>query len=92
VPTRQEIVDRNFEAFQKELPALLKAHRGRYALLRDEKIVELFDSIRDALIYARDNYPDEAYSVQRVTDAPEDLGHFSHAPHLCFDRRFTLSA
>lgn len=79
MPTRQEIVDQNFEAFQKELPQLLQAHRGKYALLRDGKTVEFFDSMRDALIYGRDNYPDERYSVQKVTDTPEDLGYFSHA-------------
>ena len=79
MPTRQEIVDRNFEAFQKQLPELLKTQRGKYALLRDQKVVEFFDSVRDALIYGRDNYSDEAFSVQKVTDAPEDLGYFSHA-------------
>ena len=79
VPSRQEIVDRNFESFQKELPELLKTHRGKYALIRDEKVVEFFDSVRDALIYGRDNFSDEAYSVQKVTDTPEDLGYFSYA-------------
>lgn len=79
LPTRQEIIDRNFEAFQKELPALLATHRDKYALLHDEKVVEFFDSVRDALIYGRDHYPNEDYSVQKVTDASEDLGYFSHA-------------
>jgi hypothetical protein len=81
--SRQEIVDRNFEALQKQLPALLQTHRNKYALLRDETIVEFFDSLRDALIYARDKFPDKAYSVQKITDTPEDLGYFSHGHPQC---------
>jgi hypothetical protein len=77
--SRQEIVDKNFEAFQKQLPSLLATHRGRYALLRDEKIVEFFDSVRDAVIYGRDHFSDGLFSVQQVTDSTEDLGYFSHA-------------
>ncbi len=76
---RQEMVDKNYQAFRKMLPTLLATHRGKYALMRDEKVVEYFDSMRDALIYGRDHFPDGLYSVQQVTESAEDLGYFSHA-------------
>jgi hypothetical protein len=77
--SRQDVIDKNFQAFQEMLPTLLVTHKGRYALLREEKIVEFFDSMRDALIYGRDNFADGLFSIQQVTDTAEDLGYFSHA-------------
>jgi hypothetical protein len=76
---KEEVVSKNFEAFQKELPRLLTTHSGKFALMRDEKVIEFFDSIGDAIKYARDNFPDDLYSIQLVTQEVEDLGYFSHA-------------
>ena len=72
-------VEKNFDAFQKLLPSILSTRAGKYALLRDAQIVEYFDSVGDAVNYARDNYNDGLYSVQRVTDQVENLGYFSYA-------------
>ena len=77
--SKQEVVNRNFEAFQKELPTLVTTHPGKFALIRDEKIVEFFDTIGDAVKHAQSNYSDDLYSVQQVTHEVEDLGYFSHA-------------
>ncbi len=77
---KEQEVSKNFAVFQKELPRLIATgYAGKYALLRKEKIIEFFDSIGDALKYARDNYQDDMYSVQLVTLEAEDLGYFSHA-------------
>jgi len=50
--TRQEEeVHRNYEAneaFEAQVPTLVQAHGGRFAPMRDEKIVEFFDTVRDA--------------------------------------------
>ncbi len=69
-PAAQNIqaeVDRNFEAFRGMLPDLLKDHAGKYALLRDTKLIEKFDTAGDALIYAQAQFPDGLYSIQEVT-------------------------
>ncbi|MFQ6017875.1 MAG: hypothetical protein ACE5KF_06735 [Kiloniellaceae bacterium] len=79
---RQQAVDRNFAAFKKLLPELLKTHPGKFALLRDETIVEYFDTARDAMIYGQKEYPDGLFSIQQVTDTVVDLGYFSHAVHI----------
>lgn len=70
-------VDRNFEAFQQELPELLKTHPGKFVVLRKKEAVAFFDTFRDAMIYGTKTYQDELFSVQEVTDKALDLGWFS---------------
>jgi hypothetical protein len=76
---RQQI-EINYKEFEQLLPSLLATHRGKFALMRDGKIVEFFDTARDAYIAGRKLFEqDQAFSVQEVIDAPVDLGFFSHA-------------
>ncbi len=76
----QDEVERNYATFVKELSTLLATHRGKFALMRAGKIVEFFDTARDAHIAGRELYKaDGLYSVQEVTDVAADLGFFSHA-------------
>jgi hypothetical protein len=76
-PLQQE-VDKNFEAFQKELPKL-SAHQGKFALMRHGKIINFYDTLADAVSTGNSVYDDKIFSVQRVTSAPTDLGFLSHA-------------
>lgn len=78
----QEEVDQNYEAFKKILPELAKAHMGKYALMRRKEFVQVFDSPRDAIVFAEAQYPDGLFSVQQVTSQVADLGYFSHAVHI----------
>jgi hypothetical protein len=80
--TRQEEVDRNFAFFQQELPKLLLKHTGKFALIRDCKIVDFYDTALDANTAGTKQYPDGLFSIQRVTTEIADLGFFSHAMHL----------
>ena len=41
-------VDRNFKAFQEQLPDLVLREGGRFALLKSGECVEFFDTARDA--------------------------------------------
>jgi hypothetical protein len=69
----------NYAAFQDQLPAIIEAHRGQYALMRDSQIVQFYDTPRDAFLVGQQNYADGRFSVQEVIDTPVDLGFFSHA-------------
>ena len=69
----------NYEAFHKQLPDIIESHRGQYALMRDAKIVQFYDTPRDAVLVGQQNYSDGKFSVQEVTDTPIDLGFFSNA-------------
>ena len=82
MPTRQEIeteIRANFEAFSKMLPTLLKTNAGKYALLRKQKLVEVFDTPGDARKFAEAQFRDGLYSIQPISDVRIDLGYFSHA-------------
>ena len=74
----QEEVDRNFEAFQRELPKILD-HQGKHALMRSGKIINYYDTIGDAVSTGKAIYSDNVFSVQLVTTQPIDLGFLSHA-------------
>ena len=75
----QTEVDRNYGAFQKLLPELVEEHNGRFALMRGEKVEQIFDSVHDAVVFAKEKYDDDLFSVQEITERIVDLGFFSHA-------------
>jgi hypothetical protein len=73
-------VTKNYAAFTRELPNLLQTQRGKFALMRDGKIIEFFDTARDAYLAGQKLFEtDKLFSVQEVIDTPTDLGFFSHA-------------
>jgi hypothetical protein len=81
--TIQEEVDQNFEFFQGELIQLLSSnHVGKFALVRDRKIIGFYDTANDAYTSAESLYEDGLFSIQQVTSDIADLGFYSHAVHL----------
>ena len=50
-----------------------------YALMKDEKVVQLFSSWQDARKAAKLLYKDEPFSIQQVNKEKIDLGFYSHA-------------
>jgi len=78
-PIREQI-ENNYKAFQSQLPSLLGSQRGKFALMRDRKIIEFFDTARDAYVTGQKLFAsDRLFSVQEVIETPVDLGFFSHA-------------
>ena len=79
---RQQLeVDRNYEAFVGMLDSILAEHRDELALMRDGKIVGFFDTPRQALEAASEQFADGVFSIQEVTDEPIFLGVWSDAAH-----------
>jgi hypothetical protein len=78
----QEEVDRNYEEFIKELPNIIRDHRGQYALMKNGKIINYFSTAADARMAAEAFIKDDLFSIQQVTDAPVDLGYFNYAVHV----------
>lgn len=77
---RRKQIENNYEAFQLELPSLLTSHRGKFALMRDGKVVDFFDTARDAYVAGQRVFENDLlFSIQEVIDTPVDLGFFSHA-------------
>ena len=75
-------IDKNMFAFQSQVAGLLDKHRGHFALLRDQKIIDVFESLRKAIDVAHQKFADGKFSIQEVTDQPIDLGFFSHVENL----------
>ncbi|HXW27229.1 MAG TPA: hypothetical protein VEK73_20960 [Xanthobacteraceae bacterium] len=81
-PTEQQVreeVERNYQAFLSLLPSIIALHRNKYALMKNGQAVGFYSTLEDAYMTAHKFYPDEPYSVQKVTDVAVDLGFFSHA-------------
>ena len=79
VGIQQQEVDRNYEAFKKMLPDLLKSNPGRTALMRDGEVIACFDTDRDAIEAGRTFFKDRRFSIQEITRRRVDLGYFSRA-------------
>ena len=71
---KQIEVDKNFEYFLSVLMDILPLHAGKYALLKNQKIIEYFHNLEDAQKYAEALYPDGLFSVQKVDGTPIRLG------------------
>jgi hypothetical protein len=68
-------VDRNYDYFQRKL----KDHSGQYALLKAEKIIAFYDGPGIAYRAGLAQFPEKIFSVQQVTDVPDELGCMSIA-------------
>jgi len=79
---KQEI-DRNYDAFVRILSDILPAHRDQLALMRDGEIVGYFNTPRQALVAAAEQFPDGVFSIEEVTDEPSpSLRNLTGSPHI----------
>ena len=76
---RTEEIRKNYEAFRKLLPSLLEAHPGKFAVMRHAEVAQIFDTAKDAVLFAQTTYKDGLYSVQEITGKGIELGFFSLA-------------
>jgi len=75
-----EHIDKNYQAFKALLPGLMKTDFGRWAVMKDEKLIITMDTPRDAYIFATSQYGDEPYSIQEITDKPIHVLYHSMEP------------
>ena len=61
------------------LDNLLLQEEGRWALMRDGALVEVFDTLRDAHVAAWKLFSNDLFSVQEITKQSVDLGFYSYA-------------
>ena len=66
---QQREVDNNYAAMEEMFSELVdNGHRGRYALMKDGKVVEVFDTSRDAVTVGNMLFSDRVFSAQKITD------------------------
>jgi hypothetical protein len=76
---QQTELENNYREFEKLLPTFLPQEHGKFVLMRRGQKVNVFDSAKDAVIFAEAQFKDGIYSVQQITIKTVDLGYFSHA-------------
>ncbi|MCE2964529.1 MAG: hypothetical protein LW855_01885 [Alphaproteobacteria bacterium] len=75
----QSKLDANFDAFKKLLPELLEKHSGKFAVMHECKLQEVFDTPADAYKYAQKLYKKGDYAIQEIGAKPINLGFYNHA-------------
>ncbi|MDP9415454.1 MAG: hypothetical protein M3Q08_15525 [Pseudomonadota bacterium] len=76
---KQRVLAANYEAFESMLPELLPSSAGKFALLRDRRLVEVFDSAAAVHAAGAARFDDGLFSVQKVKEGAVSLGFFSYA-------------
>jgi hypothetical protein len=74
-------LEANLEAFNRELPQLLREHEHEFALLHDARIIWVFSTAGEAFKMGMADFGKGRFSVQRVDRAPANLGIHSYAMH-----------
>ncbi len=72
-------LENNYKEFEKLQPTFPPQENGKFVLMRHGEKINVFDSAKDAVIFAEAQFKDGMYSVQQVNAKPVDLGYFSHA-------------
>lgn len=75
-------IEKNHRSFLQKLPSLIEIHQGRYALLRKEEIIGIYDTVRDAQTTGASFIKDGLFSIQKIENKAIDLGFYSHAVRL----------
>ena len=76
--SREDLVHRNFLAFQEKLPGLLLEHAGKFAVMHASEVIELLDTMADAVRFGQHVFGEE-FSVQEVSHFKHSLGFRAYA-------------
>ena len=71
---------KDFEIFQEKIDELMKTHKDEYALIKNGKIIQFYKFFEEAYWHGRELDKEdekEAFSIQKVTKTPINLGFFS---------------
>jgi hypothetical protein len=77
--SREAEIEKNFRFFKSIVDSLMAEHEGKVALIRDQSIVDVFESHLEAVREGAARFGNLPFSVQRVINRPIDLGFMSHA-------------
>ncbi len=71
-----ERAQRDLQTYRRELPRLLReGHAGRYAIIREDQVVGIWDSVGDALQAAGERFGLEPVATYRIN--PLDVDRFA---------------
>ena len=70
-----ELLDRELATYESHKAELLGAARGKYALVKDDKVIGVFDTPSDAVHQGYGNFGLEPFLVKEIVevDAPQNF-------------------
>ena len=65
----KELVNKNYNSFKKELPKLIKEHLNKIAVVKDQKIVKIFNTVDEADQFViKKGYPAGTFLIQEINN------------------------
>ena len=61
-------LDREFPTFQENKPNLVKNHKGKFVLIKDDKIIGIFENELDAIKQGNEQFKDSHFLVNEIID------------------------
>ncbi len=71
-PDHLKVLEREFHTYRRELPRLLQeGHAGRYALIKEDQVLSIWDTQRDVLQAGYERFGLELFAVKKID--PRDV-------------------
>ncbi len=65
----EKLVDKNYSYFKSQLPVLMKEHLNKIAVVKDQKVLKIFDSVTEADQFVLEKqYPHGVFLIQEIND------------------------
>lgn len=73
---KESLLKKELETFAKNKPELLSDHTGKYALIKDDKIIRIFESQNDAIKTGFEMFGNKPFLVKKI-EAIEQTQNFT---------------
>ena len=74
LPESVKPLEREIRTYYRELPRLIAdGHEGRYALIRDEELLSVWDTLEDAVTAGHDKFGFERFMTQKIRSRDREL-------------------
>ena len=65
----KKLVDKNYSYFKSQLPYLMKKHLNKIAVVKDQKIVKIFNNVKEADQFVLEKqYPPGTFLIQEINN------------------------
>ena len=73
-----KLVNKNYDYFTKKLPELMKEHLDKIAVVKDQKIIKIFDTVSEADQFVLDEkYQHGEFLIQEIDDTIHYVSRFT---------------
>ena len=62
------MLDREFQTFQENKPNLVKNHKGKFVLIKNDTIIGIFENELDAVKQGNQQFKDSQFLVNEIID------------------------